>query len=218
MRDASKTPLKKLKLLDVGCATGLISFYLSPYFKEVVGADVDENAIAQAKNLRKKNLSFKLFGPDGSFSFRKQSFDIVVANQVYEHTENPEILMKEISRVLKPNGICFLGAGNRLVIKDAHYPNLPFVSWMPVWLANYYVRLSKSGEYYEPRLKTILGIRKMLDDFVINDFTLKVIKDPTKYYSNDVVKENSFISKLPVFVLNLLYFLIPNYLLILRKK
>ena len=69
LQHASKDPLKNLRVLDVGCAGGLISFYLSPYFKEVVGSDVDEKAISDAKKLRNKNLSFKLLNPDGSFPF-----------------------------------------------------------------------------------------------------------------------------------------------------
>lgn len=218
LKDAIGSRMTKAKLLDVGCAEGIISFYLSPYFKKVIGADVDKIAIERAKKIRQKNLTFKLLKPDGSFPFKDSSFDIVVANQIYEHAENPKLLMKEIYRVLKPEGVCFLGAGSRLVIRDAHYPNLPFVSWLPVWLANYYVRFSSSGEYYEPRLRTIFGIRKMLKGFVIEDYTLKAIKNPPKYYMDDVVGENSFISKMPDFILNLLYPIIPNYLFILRKK
>jgi len=217
LQHASKIPLKNLRLLDVGCTGGLISLYLSPYFKEVVGADIDETAINDAKKLGKKNLSFKLLNPDGSFPFEKESFDIVVANQIYEHVESSEILMKEISRIMKPNGFCFLGAGNRLVIKDAHYPNLLFVSWLPIWLANYYVRLFKFGRYYEPRLRTIWGIKKMLKDFDITDYTLKIIKEPEKFDADDVISPNSIVSKTPIFILRILYFLIPNYLLILRK-
>lgn len=218
LKDAIGSRMTKAKLLDVGCAEGLISFYLSPHFNFVVGADVDKVAVQRAKKYKKKNLTFRLLNSDGSFPFKNGTFDIIVANQIYEHAEDPKLLMKEIHRVLKLDGICFLGAGNRLVVKDAHYPNLPFVSWIPVWLANCYVRLSSSGEYYEPRLRTIFGIRKMLKRFVIEDYTLKAIKNPSKYYMDDVVGENSFISKMPDFMLNLLYPIIPNYLFILRKK
>jgi len=192
--------------------------FLAPYFKEVFGTDVDEKAIREANKLRKKNLSFELLNPDGSFPFEKESFDIIVANQIYEHVENPKILMKEIFRVLKPAGFCFLGAGNRLVVKDAHYPKLPFISWLPIWFANYYVRLFKSGEYYEPRLKTICGIKKMLGDFDVTDYTLKIMKEPEKFDADDVISPNSIVSKTPIFILRILYFLIPNYLLILRKS
>lgn len=218
LKDASKIKLDKLNLLDVGCAAGIISMYLSRYFREVVGTDIDEEAIHQAKKIKGKNLSFKLLNSDGTFPFKKNSFDVIVANQIYEHVGKTKLLIKEINRVLKPNGICFFGAGNRLVIKDAHYPSLPFVSWIPVWLANYYVRIFNQGSYYEPRLKTIFGIKKMLKKFKIDDYTLKIIKNPSSFYADDVINKNSLVSKLPNFVLNILYFIIPNYLLILRKK
>lgn len=218
LEDAFGHRISGAKLLDVGCAEGVISFFLSPHFKSVVGADVDKIAIGRAKKNKKKNLTFRLLNSDGSFPFRDRAFDIIVANQIYEHAEDPKLLMKEIRRVLKSDGICFLGAGNRLVVKDAHYPNLPFVSWIPIWFANQYVRLSNSGEYYEPRLRTIFGIRKILKGFTIEDYTLKAIKNPSKFYMDDVVGKDSFISKMPDFMLNLLYPIIPNYLFILRKK
>ena len=184
----------------------------------MVGADIDGDAINEAKKLSNKNLKFKLLNLDGSFPFAKNSFDVIVANQIYEHAKNPKLLMKEIYRVLKPNGICFFGAGNRLIVRDAHYPHLPFVSWLPTWLSNYYVSLFNYGEYYEPRLKTVFGIRKMINKFIVDDYTLKVIKRPEKFNSTDVIKKNSLITKLPDFVLRLIYPIIPNYLLILRKK
>lgn len=218
IKDASKIKLNKLILLDVGCASGLISMYLSKYFKKVVGTDIDKEAIFQAKKIKGKNLSFKLLNSNGTFPFKKDSFDVVVANQIYEHVKNTNLLTKEINRVLKPDGICFFGAGNRLVIRDAHYPNLPFVSWLPIWVADLYVRLFKNGSFYEPRLKTVFGIRRMLKMFTIDDYTLKVIKNPNLFYASDVIKKNNLVSILPVFVLNILYFMIPNYLMILRKK
>lgn len=218
LRAAYGPKISSARLLDVGCAEGLISLYLSPYFKSVVGADVDKVAIKRARKIKKKNLTFKLLNSDGTFPFKDRSFDIVVANQIYEHAENPTLLMSEISRVLNPNGVCFLGAGNRLVVRDAHYPNLPFVSWMPTWLANYYVRFTKSGEYYEPRLKSIFGIRKLISDFDVDDFTLKTIKSPSRFGAEDVIRKDSLISKMPIFVLMLLYPIMPNYLLILRIK
>lgn len=218
LKDTSKIQLKKLNLLDVGCASGLISLYLSRYFKEIVGADVDKEAVKEANKLRNKNLTFKLLNSDGTFPFKKDFFDVVVANQIYEHAKNTKTLMNEIYRVLKPNGICFLGAGNKLVVKDAHYPNLPFISWLPIWLANYYVSLFNQGSYYEPRLKTIFEIKKMTKKFLTDDYTLKVIKDPVKFNSTDVINKNSIISKFPNFILKLMYPIIPNYLLVLRKK
>lgn len=209
---------KNAKLLDVGCAEGLISYYLSKHFKEVVGADVDEIAIKRAKRNRKKKLSFRLLNSDGSFPFKNNSFDIIVANQIYEHADDPDLLMNEIFRVLKTNGVVFMGAGNKFVIRDAHYPNLPFVSWIPIRLADFYVRTTKSGEYYEPRLRSVWGIKDLIKKFQAEDYTLKAIKSPVKYSMTDVVHKGSMMTKLPIFILKLMYPIIPNYLLILRKK
>jgi len=43
-------------------------------------------------------------------SFENESFNTVISTQVLEHVEKPWIMVKEIQRVLKKDGICFLTA------------------------------------------------------------------------------------------------------------
>ena len=42
--------------------------------------------------------------------FANESFDTVISTQVLEHVEKPWVMIKEIERILKPNGICILTA------------------------------------------------------------------------------------------------------------
>jgi len=42
--------------------------------------------------------------------FKDKEFDTVISTQVLEHVENPWLMIKEINRVLKENGICILTA------------------------------------------------------------------------------------------------------------
>lgn len=42
--------------------------------------------------------------------FEDRSFETIVSTQVLEHVEKPWLVVKEIHRVLKPGGICFLTA------------------------------------------------------------------------------------------------------------
>lgn len=42
---------------------------------------------------------------DGRIPFDDNSFDVVVSNQVFDHTEKPRPVFAEIRRVLKPGGV-----------------------------------------------------------------------------------------------------------------
>ncbi|HEX8965662.1 MAG TPA: methyltransferase domain-containing protein [Patescibacteria group bacterium] len=208
--------LNKSTVLDIGCSTGLITCSLSLSFKKVIGVDPDKNAILLAQKLKRKNVEFKILQTK-SYPFKSSSFDVIIVNQVYEHVKNPKHLMEEINRLLKPGGICFFGALNRLRLYDPHYPTLPFISLLPIFIANFYVKLFNQGLFYEPRPKTILGIKNLIKNFYVTDYTLKIIKNPKKFDAEDVINPKSFLTKMPIPILSLFYCLIPNYIFILKK-
>lgn len=68
---------------------------------EVVGADVDE-AVMQNRTVDRK-VVFRIGQP---LPFEDAAFDIVIADFVLEHVENPEEFASEIMRILRPGG-CF---------------------------------------------------------------------------------------------------------------
>lgn len=59
---------------------------------------------------------FRLLADDGSIPFPDATFDVVVAIMVLEHVRDPDIFLREISRVLKPGGT-FIGH----TISGIHY-------------------------------------------------------------------------------------------------
>ncbi len=175
--------LRDLKLLDVGASSGIIDEYLARIFRSVDGIDIDSVAIEYARrNFHRKNLKFKI--DDAlSLSFKNDSFDVVVCAHVYEHVADKQKLFKEIHRVLRPGGVCYLAAQNRLWPLEAHH-NLLFLSWLPKNLANIYIRVRGKKEYYEDP-STYWGLRRLVRKFGINDYTQKILKDPKKFgYAN----------------------------------
>jgi 2-polyprenyl-3-methyl-5-hydroxy-6-metoxy-1,4-benzoquinol methylase len=139
---AGKKNLKKLRVLDLGCSTGIIDYFLANHFREIVGVDIDRNAIKFAqKNFKKSNLLFKTH--DGlNLSFKKESFDLVICNHVYEHVSDSKKLFKEIFRILKPDGFCYLAATNKYQVIEPHY-GLPFLSFLPKEAANQYSKATR---------------------------------------------------------------------------
>lgn len=154
-----KKDLRSLAVLDIGSSAGIIANYLSKHFGRVVGRDIDEDGIEFARdNFDKNNLEFVL-GDAMNVHFSRNMFDIVICGHVYEHVPDASRLMREIHRVLKPHGVCYFAAGNRLNIKEPHY-NLLFLSIVPRHLAHAYLKVTRKGWFLSRKTPDILGIKK----------------------------------------------------------
>lgn len=102
-----------MNILDLGTGTGFLAFPLAEKYPQakVTGLDIVEKALdknrirAEGKEL--KNLQFISY--DGMvFPFRDNTFDIVVTRYALHHFPAISDTFREISRVLKPDGILFL--------------------------------------------------------------------------------------------------------------
>ncbi|HHM24034.1 MAG TPA: class I SAM-dependent methyltransferase, partial [Bacteroidetes bacterium] len=104
------------KLLEVGCGIGIDLLEFARGGARVVGIDLAETSI----DLARKN--FELAGQIGEFhvmdgenmSFEDNSFDVVYAHGVIQYTANPEKMIAEIHRVLKPGGEAIMMVYNRI--------------------------------------------------------------------------------------------------------
>lgn len=95
-------------LLDVGCASGWFLSKLSVKFPKTkyAGLDVYKKAIAYGK---KQYPNLHLLTSDAHrIPFPNKSFDIVICCEVLEHVINPEVVLKEIARVLNKKGTAII--------------------------------------------------------------------------------------------------------------
>ncbi|MFC2153933.1 methyltransferase domain-containing protein [Candidatus Altiarchaeota archaeon] len=208
--------LKDQIVLDLGCSTGLITSILGKKFKRIVGADIDIHAIrSSAKKQVRENLSFMI--QDGlNLGFIDESFDIVICAHIYEHVPNPQKLMSEIYRVLKPEGVCYFAVENRLLVIEPHY-KLPFLSLIPKKLAHLYLRVFRKEHFYYENLLTVWGLRKLVEDFRIIDYTQRIVEEPGLFHATDMLNPNSLKQKISKFVLQKFYWLCPTYIWLLKK-
>jgi SAM-dependent methyltransferase len=65
-----------------------------------------------------------------SVPFDDNVFDFVINNQVMEHVENLDIVLAEISRVLKPGGMVLSLFPDKGVWREGHC-GIPFLHWFP---------------------------------------------------------------------------------------
>ncbi|MFH1772013.1 MAG: class I SAM-dependent methyltransferase [Candidatus Omnitrophota bacterium] len=99
--------------LDLGCAEGFGTKELAGVLRKVVGIDIDKKSIERAAS--------KYAGPSCSFMhyeagrlpFSDCEFDAVVSLHVIEHISDAGHFLRDIERVLKPNGILILTTPNR---------------------------------------------------------------------------------------------------------
>lgn len=175
--------LSKLRLLDVGSSSGIIDDFLADYFEYVAGIDIDEPAVAYAQQkFDKPNLHFAT-GDAMNLAQPDVSVDVVVCSHVYEHVPNPEKMVTEIYRVLKPGGICYFSGNNRVMYMEPHH-RLPFLSLLPRRIAHMYMRLAGKGEYYHEQHLGYWALRRLWRSFELTDYSEKIISNP-EYFSVD---------------------------------
>lgn len=174
----------KSKVLDYGCGIGLSLYYLSKFYKDITGIDVDPQNIKIAKKqFRKLDCKAKLQLYDGNkLPYSDNTFDLVISMEVWEHARNPDLMLAEIERVLKPDGVLHITTANKLWPIEPHY-HLPFLSYLPYWLADLYVRAAKRAPYYHDiYLPTYPEFKKSVEKyFKVDDVTLEMIINYKKY-------------------------------------
>ena len=216
LQDHLDTPLHQLTLLNIGGSTGIIDAYLAQSFKTVIGVDIDEKAIQYAQtHFTTDNLSFAL-GDAMQLTYADAAFDVIICSQVYEHVPDAQKMLQEIHRVLKPGGICYFAAGNRLMWNEPHY-NLPLLSLLPQWLADRYVKVMHKGDYYYEKHLTYWGLKQLTQRFTVHDYTAKMLASPTQFGIDYMVNPNSIKGKLARFLSQHLLWLVPGYIWLLEK-
>jgi len=92
---------QEVKLLDVGCGTGLFAAEMSKHC-QVTGADDYEEALAFAR--RREGPKF-VQAPCNALPFAAGDFDVCTALDVLEHLPDDLGALREMNRVLKPGAI-----------------------------------------------------------------------------------------------------------------
>ncbi len=110
-----------LKLLEIGCGTGVVLRQIAETLhpaSELHGADISEALLSEAK---KRDLTRHVRWqqvPSGTLSNPDGYFDVVVMHTLLSHVPNPESILLEAKRVLKPGG--------RIIIFDADHASTTY--------------------------------------------------------------------------------------------
>ncbi|MGD2118660.1 MAG: methyltransferase domain-containing protein [Chromatiales bacterium] len=114
-----------LKILEVGCGTGVILRSLVHQYNfsgEAYGVDQCHSFIEAAKKFSKTErisdlLTFQV-GDIHCLDFEDQSFDLVIAHTVLSHVTEPAKVLSEMARVVRDDGV--------IVVFDGDYTSLTY--------------------------------------------------------------------------------------------
>ena len=100
---------RKGKLLDVGCGEGLFLELASKDGWKIAGTEISPFAVTYVKKRLGPNM---LQGELIDIRFPDNKFDAITMWHVLEHTTNPLVMLKEIRRILKDDGVFILAIPN----------------------------------------------------------------------------------------------------------
>lgn len=163
--------VKNKKVLEIGSGSGYGTYKLAKVAKNVLGIDSDELAIEKSKTKYKKNnLKFSSSAIENFEEGNK--FDCVVALQVFEHIEKPELFLSKIASVITKDGFLIISTPNSLTQSynenPYHYKEYSFAELKNI-LSKYFKEVelcgiigdSKVTKFEEMRRKHIMNFIKV---------------------------------------------------------
>ncbi len=113
-------------VLDLACGSGYGAASLKENSRQVVAIDLSEQAVAYAKShFHREGIHF-LVGDATCLPFPDARFDVVVAFEIIEHIEKDAEFLREVKRILKPEGLAILSTPNRVFSREQEIAENPF--------------------------------------------------------------------------------------------
>ena len=150
---SSASPAADAKLLELGCGPGFYACRLSAEYPELrtTGVDLSETLIRRAQDRaaarRLSNCSFQ-HADAHSLPYPSNSIDYIVVSRLFLIVPEKEGIVREIFRVLRPTGLCFIAE-----------PTSGFRTRLPLAVMWLLARLTTSpaGKYREPQQADVLS-------------------------------------------------------------
>jgi SAM-dependent methyltransferase len=152
------------KVLDVACGTGNVAIPLAKRGAVVTGVDIATNLLVQARErARAEGVEAKFDEGDAeALPYADASFDVVVTMFGAMFAPRPELVAKELARVLKPGGMLEMAnwnpasfSGKMFRVGSQHVPPPPGIAPPVMWGDEATVRERLAGGFKEIEMELI---------------------------------------------------------------
>lgn len=126
---------RRIKVLDVGCGAGTIIQHLIGEGYDIYGYDFPNRLKILRKNFEGGILGdfdqhIKIAEDERHIPFEDSFFDVLYANQVFEHVKFIDRMFEECARVIKPEGVLLINFPLATYPIEGH-SKIPFAHWIP---------------------------------------------------------------------------------------
>lgn len=96
--------------LDLGCGDGFNGSWIREWFPDTLGSDYNISRVLRAKE--SGNYTKTFMADVTNYPIQDNTLDFVLFNHVLEHIPDDVSALREVRRILKPNGLLILGVPN----------------------------------------------------------------------------------------------------------
>jgi ubiquinone/menaquinone biosynthesis C-methylase UbiE len=172
---------KGFLILDIGSGSGHIASHFAEK-NQVTAIDLENQLTVDSSKFHFEVLDTL------DLPFENATFDIVILNQVLTYVPDQILQVKEISRVLKKSGICYISLPNKFFPIEPH-SHIPFIHYLPQSIYENLIGLI-NGKHENVK---ILSYKEMLSlfeygKFFVRDYTSEILNNPVRYNSGLKIK------------------------------
>ena len=201
---------RRIAVLDIGCGDGKVLEYLFDYGYDLYGYELAYYDDVYREARRERLLPYfgdsydehiKVTESERAIPFDDNSFDVVYANQVFEHVRFLDKMLSECARVLKPGGTLLATFPLATDPVEVHY-KIPFAHWIPpgelrIKYLRLYVALGlfkrkgKRKEY--SALETAVDLDKCLQEDTYYRFMDEIASLSRYYFESCEIETGAFV-------------------------
>lgn len=179
--------IQNLKYIDIGCGDCKKSMAFGKLMKldpkNIYGADLISWG-AYDKDIRPDDLNFIELKENIPFPIENEQFDIVSCLMVLHHVENLDFFLKELNRILKPNGIIYITEHDAMTSIDKMLADIEHGMWEVVIRNNLNYFKDYKAIYYDWVEWNII-MKRYGFEYISSDYNYETIHaniSATRYY------------------------------------